>query len=345
MFGYFRTARLITCGAVLLFIAAAPSTLAQPRGAFKGDDLADYIPIALNGTKTVENIQLATLEAPLTEEASCDSNDSSDHSVWFGFEVPVDQSANIEISSGGSIINLGSSQDNLVTISLYRAGTLTELACVLNGNVSVSGLSEGSYRVRFATDYVSSVLAPSRYRITIRLRALSEMLQDGEFNTNPLGVVWKAKNAGIPPKVIRDCSPACVVKFTGAAKAKLVQTVIPDPSFVRFKPGDLIRAGALAGEAPIAGANIKLTILINYSDGTPPTKVSAVRIVTSTSEGVYQTTGLLFAEIASKAVKSIRLTLSSPTAADTFSVLQASLAMLGGTSLRDAAALPLPPSP
>lgn len=344
MFGHFRIARLIFCGAVLLIVA--PASLAQPRGAFKGDDSADFIPIAMNASKTIENIHLATLEAPLTEEASCDSNDSSDHSVWFGFDVPAGTSVNVEISSGGSIINLGTSQESFITMSLYRVtAPVGEVACAINGNVTQTGLSAGSYRVRFATDYGLPVLAPSRYRVTVRLRALSEMLQDNHFITNPLGVVWKAKNAGIPPKVIRDCSPACVVKFTGAAKAKLVQTVIPDPSFVRFKPGDLIRAGALAGEAPIAGANIKLTILINYSDGTPPTKVSAVRIVTSTSEGVYQTTGLLFAEIASKAVKSIRLTLSSPTAADTFSVLQASLAMLGGTSLRDAAALPLPPSP
>ncbi len=344
MFGHFRIARLTFCGALLLIVA--PAALAQPRGAFKGDDIGSYIPIALNASKTVDNIQLATLEAPLTEDASCDSNDSSDHSVWFGFDVPAGSSVNIEISSGGSVIYLGSAQENFITVSLYRVtAPASELGCTTTGNLAYSGMGEGSYRVRFATDYASPVLAPSRYRVTIRLRALSEMLQDGEFNTNPLGVVWKAKNAGTPPKVVRDCSLSCVVKFTGAAKAKLVQTVIPDPSFVRFKAGDLIRSNTLAGEAAVGGANIKLTILINYSDGTPPTRVSAVRTVTSTGLGVYVTTGQVFAEIASKAITNIKFTISSPTVADTFSVASASLAMLGSTSLRDSALLPLPPSP
>jgi hypothetical protein len=208
-------------------------------------------------------------------------------------------------------------------------------------NVAVA---PGYYLVRLSTDFSGTLQGPSQYRLSIRARFLAQFLTDGEFDEEPLDPAWKLKNAGRPPKIVHGCNDYCFIHFSGAAGGK-IQQMVQSPGQMKAKVGDYFVLTTYINSTPAAGSNIKFTLQLNYSDGTPPTKVAMVDHVVqiSTSNTTYSVGGGLAAEIKSKALKSIKVRIISPSAADVFRVHSATLSLSAGSSVR--APLPVPPSP
>jgi hypothetical protein len=332
---------LVLTIATFILLFAAPTVQAQNPP--KGDNVANPVKIALNTQKTVKNIQNASVESPATENTSCDGDDNSDHSVWFRFVMPA--GGTVDLDSGGSILNGSTGSHAYVVLTLYReTAGLAEVACMLSTNARLvsQNLTAGVYFVRIANDSITEPTAPSQYRLSLRLRSMNGLLQDPSFENEALGVSWKAKKAGSPAKVTRVCTTECQIRFGGAAKGQVFQRVSIDTKSLRFKVGDVVSADAFINNTPIAGADVKLTLQIVYADSTPATQVSLTRHITQTGTSVVKGFGSIFAEIRSKAVESIKFTITSPDASETFSVTSTGLTIQAGTSVR---ALPLPPAP
>jgi hypothetical protein len=197
--------------------------------------------------------------------------------------------------------------------------------------------------IRLASDSPGLLQGPSQYRISVRVRYLAQFLADPEFDEPP-GTAWKIKKAGNPPQVVRTCAAHCYVSFNGVAGGKLQQTVLIDPSVMKFKVGDYFTARAGINGTPAGGSDVKMTVQLNYSDGTPPTKASLTKLVIQTSTAAtYSLAGDFAIEIKSKALKSIKVMIISPTAADTFRVLSGTLSLWAGSNVR--ALLSVPPGP
>jgi hypothetical protein len=134
---FLRPSRLVALFLILaaLSIIAAPAAIAS--GVPKGDDQNAPVLIALNTAKTVKHIENATLQAPSIEEASCDPNDLSDHSIWFRFTVPI--SMLLDIDASGAIITGAQGSHNLVVLSYYEdEGTLTQRGCTTGTNARLT---------------------------------------------------------------------------------------------------------------------------------------------------------------------------------------------------------------
>lgn len=337
-----RRIRNIFLSVFTLILVAVP-TLAQTPP--KGDNAAAPVNVALNARKTVHNIQYATMEGAAVETVSCDAGNSSDHSVWFRFTMP--EGGAVDIDAGGSIINGASGSHAYVALSLHREDAgLTEVGCIISSTARLVNqpLVAGGYVVRLANASINTPTGPSQYRISLRARYLSGLLDDPSFENQPLGVTWKAKRAGDPPKVTRVCSSSCVIRFGGVADGRVVQSVVFDRKVLRFKAGDVVSADGFINNTGVAGANVRLMLKITYTDGHPVTKVTATRLIVQTGTGATISFGGLYAEIASEAVGKIQLTVISPTAAETFSLEAATVNLQAGSSARDLL-LPVPPAP
>src|SRR5690606_2229423 len=158
-----------------------------------------------------------------------------------------------------------------------------------------------------------------------------------------IGVNWKIRRAGDPPKVTRVCTTSCVIRFGGAAKGRLQQGVSFDRKMLRFKVGDVISADGFINNTGVAGANVRMMIKIAYSDGHPVTKAAATRSIVQTGTSTSRSFGGLLAEITSPAVRKIKFIVISQTVSDTFSVESVSLNLKAGSTRSPL--LPVPPAP
>lgn len=331
-------------GLIFLILLAAPAAYAQTPP--KGDNAAAPVNVPLNKQKTVKNAQFATMEAIGTEGVSCDADNSSDHSVWFRFTMP--RGGVIDIDSGGTILNGAGGSHSFVALSLHRRDAgFTELNCVVSATARFTGvdLPAGEYLVRIASDSVNEPSGPSQYRLSIRLRFMSGLIQNSSFENTPLGAHWQIKRPGTPPKVTFVCLTTCGVRFGGAVKGKVVQNVSIDPKQLKYKVGDVVDADAFINNTGVSGANVRMILKITYSDGRPKTVVKQTRLITQTGTTTLRSFGGIYAELVSKAVSNIQLTIMSPAASDTFTVDSASLNLRAGTSVREQGLLPVPPPP
>jgi hypothetical protein len=338
-----RTIRRLSILSAALLLFAAPAAHAQTPPA--GDNHLSPVTVKLNGSTTVTNVQFATLESALVEAVTCDGNASSDNSVWFQFTLP--SSGTVDIDAGGSLLDTGTGTNSQVVMTLYEPDGvgLTETVCLFDNKPRMTdvGLNAGTHVVRLASDMTVMPQALSQYRLSVRVRYMSQILADPEFD-QPLGTVWKIKNAGDPSLITQTCTSYCYIYFNGIAGGTLQQTILIDPSVMKFKVGDYFGASLYIMGTPVSGADIKMTVKLIYSDGTPPTKVTLVEHVTETSTTLYYSGAGGFAvEIRSKALKSIKFKVTSPTTADTFRIINSILSLSAGTSVR--APLPVPPSP
>ena len=337
-----RTIRRLSILSAALLLFAAPAAHAQTPPA--GDNHLSPVTVKLNGSTTVTNVQFATLESALVEAVTCDGNASSDNSVWFQFTLP--SSGEVDIDAGGSLLDTGTGTNSQILMTLYEPDGvgLAETICLFENKPRMTGidLSAGTHVVRLASDMAVMPQAPSQYRLSIRVRYLGNFLLDSKFD-QPLGTVWKIKDAGDPPLIVQACQTSCSISFNGIAGGSLRQKVLIDPAVMKFKVGDYFGASAYVLGTPVAGSDIKITVKLNYSDGTPATKVSLVEHITQTSTVVSDVAGGFAIEIKSKALKSIKFIVTSPTTADTFNVGLTVLSLSAGTSVR--APLPVPPGP
>jgi hypothetical protein len=340
-FRLFRNA-LFAVFALMLF--AAPAVHAQTPP--KGDDADQPVNVPLNTQKTVKNVQHATVTGTSIENASCDGDSNSDHSVWFRFNMPY--GGTVDIDSGGSILNGAGGSHSFVVLSVYKAGGgLAEVGCQVSSTARLlnQNLSAGTYYVRIANDSVNEPTRDSQYRLSVRARFISGFLEDPSFESHALGVYWKAKGAGDPPKVTRVCSGDCVIRFGGVAGGKLQQRVTIAPNVIQFKVGDVVSANAFINNTIVAGSDVRITFKIVYFDGTPATVASTTRHITQTGTAAVASFGSVFAEVASPKVQSFVFKVISPVASQTFSVDSTSLAVQAGTSVRTDGLLPVPPAP
>lgn len=333
---------------VLLSILAALPIVAAPAAAAskppKGDNSTAPVDIALNSQKTIKRIENATMEAPGIEDTSCDMDDLSDHSVWFRFSVPF--SMLIDIDAAGSIIRSDAGVHGNVALSYYELdGGLIHRGCTTGVDARLEDLllSEGDvYYVRVANIGQFEPTEPSRYRLSLRVRETLNIPKDQFVGTQPLGINWHVKHAGDPPKIERLCPNGCYVRFNGVAKGKIFQKVDVDPSVLRFKPGDVIYMTAYVFLTPPEGSDIKISLKINYSDGTPPTKVNATRHFVNTSTNLAQNIGAIVAETAGM-VSRLTFTVSSPQTDDVFGLLSIEANAYPGSGPRGVLPLPLHP--
>jgi hypothetical protein len=339
----FRTIRRLSILSAALLLLAAPAAHAQTPPA--GDHHLTPVMVKLNASKTVKNVQYATLESAPVEAVSCDTNASSDHSVWFQFTMP--SAGTVDIDAGGSLLSTGTGTNSQVVMTLYEPDGIgiTETECLFANKPRMTdvSLSAGIHVVRVASDMAVAAQAPSQYRLSIRVRYLSQFLDDPEFEQS-IGTPWKIKKAGTPPLVTRICGTYCYVLFNGVGGGALQEQMQTENRLMKFKAGDYFAASAHINGTPALGSDIKITVKLTYSDGTPPTKVSLVEHITETSTTVnYAIAGGFAIEIKSSALKSITYTIASPTPADTFRVINSLLSLSAGTSVR--APLPVPPGP
>jgi hypothetical protein len=339
-----RTIRRLSVVIATLLLFATPAAHAQTPP--DGDNYLTPVNVKLNASKTIKDVQFATLESPAIEAVACDGNASSDHSVWFQFTLP--SSAVVDLDANGSLLDTGTGTNTQLVMTLYEPDGigLSETTCLFENKPRMINLtlSAGTHVVRLASDMVAALQAPSQYRLSVRVRYLGQLLADPEFEANALGLLWKARKTGDPPQIVRTCEVYCYVSFNGAAGGKLQQTVEFSPSRMKFKAGDYFGATTYVNGTPAEGSDVKLTVVVAYSDGTPPTKRSLVEhIVQTSTTNVSSPAGGFAVEIASKAVKSVKFMIVSPAASDTFRVVNSVLSVSAGSSVR--APLGVPPSP
>lgn len=340
-----RLPRLFRLFGVLLILAVLPiftSPVAHAQTPPKGDNQSAPINIALNTSKTVKHIENATMESAIIEDTPCDVSDLSDHSVWFRFEVPI--SMLVDIDASGALIQTDFGAYTDVVLSYYKdQGALTHRGCATGTNARLANqlLSANDvYYVRIANLSQHAPTGPSRYRLNLRVRETLSIPQDSFIATNPLGVHWQVKKAGDPPKVVRLCPNGCYIRFDGAAGAKVFQKVDFDASVLQFKPGDIVSMTSFVFMTPPGGSDIKLSIRIDYSDGTPSTKVKATRQFINTSTNIAQNIGPIIAEVAGK-VQRMTFSISSPDVDDVFSVLSVEAEAYAGSGPRGLLPVPL----
>lgn len=335
--------RRLTIVFAALLLMAAPTAYALPPA---GDTLAAPVAILVNSGKTIDGAEAATNLDGAFEASTCDGNASSANSVWFSLTLPA--ASVLDIDSAGTLLQLAASVRTFVVLTVYQYSpgpVLNQTNCVFGDNARLTSipLSAGEYRIRIAND-AGSLAGASRYRLHVRARAMDQFLQEPVFETSDLGVVWKAKNAGNPAQIYRFCTATCGIRFNGAAGGLVQQTVDFDPSPIKWVPGDLLRADVSINNTPVTGADVKLTLKIIYTGGTPVTKVSATRHITDINTGIVTSPfGGLYAVVASKAVKSVKFIVTSPQADDTFSLKHTLLSLYAGSGLRDSV-LPPPPA-
>ncbi|MBK9124193.1 MAG: hypothetical protein IPM16_13900 [Chloroflexi bacterium] len=331
-------------GVLLIFAVLPVFTLpvAHAQTPTKGDNQSAPINIALNTSKTVKHIENATMESALVEETSCDVSDLSDHSVWFRFEVPITML--VDIDASGALIQTDSGAYANVVLSYYRLqGALLHQGCAIGTNARLANQllsADGVYYVRIANISQHEPTGPSRYRLSLRVRETLSIPQDPFIATQPLGVNWQVKKAGNPPKVVRLCPNGCYIRFDGAAGAKVFQKVDFDSSVLQFKPGDIVSMTSFVFMTPPEGSHVKLSIRIDYSDGTPSTKVKATRLFINTSTNTAQDIGPIIAEVAGK-VQRMTFSISSPDVDDVFSVLSVEAEAYAGSGPRGVLPVPL----
>jgi hypothetical protein len=331
---------------VLLFFAGLPilsSPVSHAQTPPKGDNRSAPVNIALNTTKTIKHIEGATMESGLIEETSCDSSDLSDHSIWFRFEVPITML--VDIDASGALIQTDFGAYSNVVLSYYEdQGTLTHRGCMTGTNARLTNQLLGAddvYYIRIANISQHEPTGPSRYRLSLRVRETLSIPLDSFIATQPLGVHWQVKKAGDPPKVVRLCPNGCHIRFDGAAGAKVFQKVDFEASVLQFKPGDIVFMTGYVFMTPPEGSHVKLSVRIDYSDGTPSTKVKATRHFINTSTNIAKDIGPIVAEVAGK-VRRMTFSISSPDVDDVFSVLSVDAEAYAGSGPRGALPL-LPP--
>lgn len=335
--------------AVLLLVSSGTSTQAQPapRTPIPGDNANDAVKVKLNGSATITGVEDATLEGSLIEDTTCDPSDNSTYSVWFTFTMPTNGTVTIDTS--GTLFNTGVYWVNYnIVVTLYRLAVPLPIHMACDSSsiwpaIEDVVLTPATYRIRVANLNPQTLLAPSQARVSIRVNSLVNILEDYSFEDNPLGSPWKAKGDTNPPKIVRTCAASCDVEFRGIAGGKLMQKLSLPLDDLKIKPGDLLRMAGGFNSTPVSGSNVKMTIKITYTDGTPATKVSTTKHFTNTSSMSWTSVGVFYAEFASKNVKKVIATVQSPTAADIFHIDYVTLAMYAGGVVRDESGLlPVP---
>lgn len=337
-----RTMSFMFTALILLLSTAA--TGATGIRAPLGDSYLSPVDATLNGSKTIIGVETATLEADLIDETTCDSDDDSTHSVWFGFSL--DSSATLDLDNAGSLYTSAEYATRLSVMSLYSISgvNLTHLICGsgYGARINEYDLAEGSYRVRIAYEDTAPLTGPSQARLSIRVRQYDNLLADPFFDES-LGIRWKVQNDPSGTKIVRTCAVSCTVRFDGVAGGAIVATS-RFPENMKVKKGDIVWFTVSLNGTPVGGSTVKLKIKIIYSDGTPATTASVTRtfIQTATGSSPMTSLGYFNAEIRSKAVSKIKASIISPQADDTFNARLTFLSVEAGGNVRVAAALPLP---
>ena len=338
------TARLfrniLLCFTLLaLFTVSAAQTM--PRNA-RGDNVEAPVTMLLNSKKTIRGVEAATRQGDAIEATSCDPLNGSQNSVWFAFELPV--VAKIDLDASGSILNYDNTTINVTTMTLYRVDgpVLEEIDCDTDSGARLLDveLEKGSYKVRIASPGLL-LTGPSSYRLGLRVRGSGDLGSDTGF-TAPLGTVWKVKNAGDPAKIFKACSDNCV-RFDGVAGGKIVTKITWADLNIKAIAGDSLFTNIFVNDTPAGGSDVKVTIQLIYSDGRPSNRQTVTRRVVLPATDAAVGLGAALVEIKSKALKTIKVTISSPTANDTFRVTEASVRMVAGSNVRGL--LPVPPAP
>jgi hypothetical protein len=329
--------KLLFCCILLgLFTVSA----AQPQTrAPQGDNAEAPKSILLNQKKTVNGVETATRQGDAVEATSCDPLNNSQNSVWFAFEVP--SAALIDVDASGSILNFENFTISVTTVTLYRVNgpVLEEVDCDTDSGARLLDveLEKGSYKVRVASPGLQ-LAGPSSYRLGVRARALGQLGNDTGFIA-PLGTAWKVKNAGDPAKIFKACSDNCV-RFDGVAGGKLLTKFNWADLNIKTIAGDSISTNIFVNDTPPGGSDIRITIQLIYSDGTPSNRQTVMRNAVLPATDISMGIGAATVEIKSKALKTVKVVISSPTANDTFSVVDASVYMMAGSNLRGL--LPVP---
>lgn len=300
-----------------------------------GSNLANAVPLILNGTTTVKKMELAVNHAMVVFAPTCDAG-AAGYPVWFKLTLPI--AASLSFSSEGSVFQRISGPTADVTLDLFPEtfeATDERLACDDNSGfngaayIAPTTLAAGVYYLRATLDTTGNPGLASRVKITTRLTAASDMLVNGSFNDPVLG--WTIKNA------TGDGITGNIFRFVGnpGENSQLQQKVTFSPAL----PVDdsILAKFTMVSSASPAGQTFSISLKYAYTDGTIVIDKRNLKTVT--------TSFLITTPLLKKSLKSIKLAIKFKGTTGQFELDNAALTLTGFVGREASAALPLPLPP
>ncbi|MBK9124302.1 MAG: hypothetical protein IPM16_14450 [Chloroflexi bacterium] len=275
---------------VCAFLSVSVLQAQEPRAPSNDNSGASEY-IALNGKYRADDIHLASTELGETDCGLIATNGSK--SVWYRFQAPF--SATISISTLGSVLYTSEfSAATSTGLSLYANDPLNQLDCTFSLGGTPAQLTDVS--INQGTWYfirVTSIVTPlpgSFYVLRTRVDSVSGFISVGGANKSfESGLApWIAKKANNGDQVVCGTGDqyvgSCAYKFVGGADeaTSIKQTFLwPTAQFVGLKDQLVLGQGHIKRTG--AAINVKITLKVAYTDGTPTSKAK----VSVTTAGSY----------------------------------------------------------
>lgn len=280
-----RNALSVCLAIALTFILSSlPVNAQQPRAVPDNDNLINAKTIKIGKTYTVLDIGAATNE-PLEPVSACGSPHIA-NSVWYTFSVPTH--AFIYLTTAGSHFYhsaFPASTDADLSVYELSGTTFTELTCgsivpyTDIDEITLLAVPGKLYYVAAGTALTFDYESPSRLKLTTRLLATSILPPNHSFETPVTGADWQLKQGSDDQITCSDPAyPAdiddCAFKFTatGGITTKLIQSMPIPSNFALRRNGQLIARFSIRVVDTPAITNTKVSVIVRYTDGTPPTK-------------------------------------------------------------------------
>lgn len=236
--------------------------------------------IVLGKTYTTTNVQFASEE--VTEpDVSCGQS-TPKRSVWYVFD-PGTTIAELNMTLEGSVLDSGTFIIPETVIEVFEGTALNNLVsigCNADTNNGAAALTNVEafmqpVYIRVSEDTLFGLLGPSSYRLKVTAGYYGIDDMDNQSFENPLGAEWKETNVtgegrlcGLGTEFFGNCS----YQFTGSVgeNSKLKQTVFLPANLKPAKGAQIFAVFAI--DAPSSATNFKVSLVVNYTDGKPPTK-------------------------------------------------------------------------
>ncbi len=352
MFAKYRVATLLTVFTVfLLLIVHAPAVVGQAEPEIvilpppSNDDFANAETLVLN-KRFKTNGWLGAADREPAETTDPDLTSCNMYaSVWYRFTAPFNGS--LALSTAGSMIHKLYWQNPDTKMAIYTGSTLANLVQVacsddnseLFGEIENLTITAGTmYYVRVGAFTSETILGGWYKTIAVVKDAGSDPagLQNGDFSSDLTGNWTLARNFNGDMRV---CAGDCEFKFVGGLdeSTKLQQVRLWPTAVLLVRPEHSVRLywSIRTSAAP----NMKIQLILVYSDGTPPTK----SYFFMTTEQAIQTMMIVAAIFESPNIKKVKVSFTNLATSGTAYIDDVTLDY-GGGLLRDGVLpVPLPP--
>ena len=237
-------------------------------------------PIIAGKTYTTSNVQFASEEIS-EPDVSCGPS-TPKRSVWYMFD-PGSTIANLNITLEGSVTDTGTIVNSETLVEVFEGTALDNLvsiACNQDTNNGAAALTNVEaflqpVYIRVSEDSIHGLRGPSLYRLKVSAGYYGIDDMDNQGFEDQLGTEWKETNVtgegplcGLGTEFFGNCS----YQFTGSVgeNSKLKQVVFLPANLKPVKGAQVFATFAI--DAPSSATNFKVSLVVNYTDGKPPTK-------------------------------------------------------------------------